>query len=113
MNNNKIPKQENEFVEFKTNFSNEVIESLVAFSNKKGGRVFVGVNNSGETHGVTLHKESVNEWLNEIKSKTHPFITPLPEIIKVNGKIIGTKDKYNTLSVKISLTFISCFGQRC
>jgi hypothetical protein len=50
---------ENETSEFKTNFSDEVIVSLVAFSNAKGGKVYIGVDDNATIKGVQLGKESV------------------------------------------------------
>lgn len=46
-------------VEFKTNFNNEVIETLVAFANAKGGKVFIGISNENKIVGTTLQDESV------------------------------------------------------
>ncbi|MFW6285736.1 MAG: helix-turn-helix domain-containing protein [Nanoarchaeota archaeon] len=40
--------QEDEFVEYKKSFNYSVIESLVAFSNFKGGKVIVGVDQKKE-----------------------------------------------------------------
>ena len=37
-----IPTNESETVEFKQSFQSEVIETLVAFANAKGGSVFIG-----------------------------------------------------------------------
>ncbi|MDR1652556.1 MAG: putative DNA binding domain-containing protein [Prevotellaceae bacterium] len=76
-------------VEFKTSFNEEVIETLVAFANAKGGVVYVGVNDSGKIVGVTLGKETTQQWLNEIKSKTEPSISPDLEIIETENKMIA------------------------
>ena len=68
---------EDEFTEFKRSYSEKVIESLVAFSNFKGGRVIVGVDElKKEIIGVSVNKETLQQWQNEIKNKTEPFITP-------------------------------------
>jgi predicted HTH transcriptional regulator len=40
---NTLPNTESQTVEFKTTFNDEVIVSLVAFANAKGGAVYVGV----------------------------------------------------------------------
>ena len=45
---------ESESVEFKTSFQKEVIESIVAFANAKGGKVFIGVNDNGEIIGTEV-----------------------------------------------------------
>ena len=63
---------ENETTEFKTSFNDEVIISLVAFANTKGGTVYVGVKDNGSVHGVEVGKETLQKWINEIKNKTTP-----------------------------------------
>jgi len=50
----KLPKKESAKVEFKSTFNEEAIESLVAFSNAKGGTVYVGVSDKGKVQGVTV-----------------------------------------------------------
>lgn len=42
-----VEKGENETIEFKTSFTDEVIVSLVAFANTQGGSVYVGIADSG------------------------------------------------------------------
>jgi ATP-dependent DNA helicase RecG len=69
-----IQQGESETLEFKTSFSDEVIVSLVAFANLKGGTVCVGVSDKAEIKGVDLGKETVQNWVNEIKEKTEPSI---------------------------------------
>ena len=52
--------KETQHIEFKPNFNEDVIETLVAFANAKGGRVLVGVDNTGSpTKNFTIGKESV------------------------------------------------------
>ena len=83
---NVIHEGENEFIEFKTSFNAEAMESLVAFANTKGGQVLLGVSNSGKITGVELSEESLQHWINEIKSKTQPSIIPDIEICNIDGK---------------------------
>lgn len=73
-------------VEFKTNFNNEVVETLVAFANAKGGKVLVGVSNDKNVVGVTLQEESVQNWINEIKQKTAPSLIPDADVLEVANK---------------------------
>ena len=49
-------------LEFKASFDKATVESLVAFANAQGGIVLVGVTNAGSISGVTLGKETLNEW---------------------------------------------------
>ena len=60
---------ESQFIEFKANFDNSVIETLVAFSNAKGGKIIIGVSDDYKIIGVKAGKESVQKWINEIKHK--------------------------------------------
>jgi len=59
-------------IEFKTSFNSETIETLTAFANAKGGMVCVGIKDNGDFVGVQLGKESIRQWINEIKTKTEP-----------------------------------------
>ena len=72
---------EGETLEFKSSFNNELIESLVAFANTRGGRVITGINENKEWLGVTVNSESLQNWVNEIKHKTSPSIIPDIETI--------------------------------
>jgi ATP-dependent DNA helicase RecG len=42
--------------EFKTSFKEDVIETLVAFPNAKGGAVYIGISDKGSISGVTIGK---------------------------------------------------------
>ena len=75
---------ESQTLEFKTSFDKATVESLVAFADAQGGTVLVGVNDTGEVVGVTLGKETLNEWLNQIKSTTNPSL--IPDLYTVNQK---------------------------
>ncbi len=75
---------ENENVEFKSSFNIETIESLVAFANTSGGRVLLGINGTSVS-GVHLNAETVQNWVNEIKTKTSPIIIPDVEVIEINS----------------------------
>jgi ATP-dependent DNA helicase RecG len=77
---------EGQHIEFKESFGREVIESLVALANADGGQVVVGVNNSGAVTGVSLSVESVQQWINQIKSVTVPAIIPDAEVVRYQGK---------------------------
>jgi ATP-dependent DNA helicase RecG len=83
-----IQQGENEQVEFKSSFSDEVIISLVAFANTKGGKVYVGIEDTGAIKGVQIGKETIQKWMNVIKSKTQPSIIPTIEAHSMNKKMI-------------------------
>lgn len=79
---------ESQTLEFKASFDKTAIQSLVAFANAQGGRVLVGMSDRGHAIGVTLAKETLNEWLGQIKSATSPAL--IPDIIAhtIDGKTI-------------------------
>jgi ATP-dependent DNA helicase RecG len=84
--NKSIPRSESDTVEFKTSFSEEVIVTLVAFANSKGGSVYIGVTDSGKVKGVQTGKETIVFWLNEIKNKTAPVLIPDVEEMQAEEK---------------------------
>ncbi len=67
---------ESETVEFKTSFGREAVETIVAFANTRGGTLLAGVKDDGRVCGITTGKETLNQWLEQIKSKTSPTIIP-------------------------------------
>jgi ATP-dependent DNA helicase RecG len=83
-----LPNKESENIEFKSSFNSEAIETLVAFANTKGGSVYVGITDKREICGVSLRKETIPQWINEIKIKTAPAVVPEVEVIEVHGKQI-------------------------
>ena len=85
---NNIPENEGLTVEFKSSFNIEVIETLVAFANSKGGSVYIGVNDKRKIVGVTLNKETVQQLVNEVKSKTAPILIPDAEVLEYDEKQI-------------------------
>jgi ATP-dependent DNA helicase RecG len=83
-----LPENKSLTVEFKASFSEEVIVSLVAFSNAIGGAVYIGVSDDGKTMGVSVGKETIAAWINEIKNKTAPIIIPVVETIEVDNETV-------------------------
>ena len=83
---NNIPANEGLTVEFKSSFNIEVIETLVAFANTKGGVVYIGVNDKRKIIGLSLNKETVQQLINEVKCKTAPILIPDVEVLDCEGK---------------------------
>jgi ATP-dependent DNA helicase RecG len=84
-----IKNGESETVEFKTSFDREAIESLVAFANTRGGSVLIGVADDGSVRGATLGKETLNDWMVQIKSATSPAIIPDIKAFQVEGRTVA------------------------
>ena len=83
-----LPQNESETVEFKSSFNKEVIETIVAFSNTHGGKIYLGMNDKKEIIGVDISEESIQKWVNEIKQNTQPAIFPDFKSIEINYKTI-------------------------
>ncbi|GHT07370.1 hypothetical protein FACS189432_02510 [Bacteroidia bacterium] len=78
--------KENQYTEFKPKFNEDVVETLVAFANAKGGKVLVGVDDSGKpVKNFTIGNESLQNWVNDIKNKTQPQIIPDVDEIDYQG----------------------------
>ena len=84
----KITSGESKNVEFKSSFNQETIEAVGAFANKCGGTIFIGLKSSSNVTGLQLAEESVQKWINEIKSKTEPVQVPDFETFKYKGKTL-------------------------
>ena len=78
---------ESKFIEFKSGFNEEVMETLVAFANTKGGKVIIGVKNDGTPiKNFQIQDENIQQWLNEFKTKTQPALLADAEIIQIKGE---------------------------
>jgi len=80
---------ESEAVEFKSSFDREAIETLVAFANTRGGKVFIGVTDAGDIKGVAIGKETLQSWINQVKQNTSSTIIPDIDVYEIKGKSIA------------------------
>jgi ATP-dependent DNA helicase RecG len=73
-----IKSGESETLEFKksTGEWKEIIETVSAFANTKGGIILVGVSNEGNIFGVSLGKGTIEDLTNKIVTNTEPKIYP-------------------------------------
>ena len=62
----------------------------MAFSNAKGGTVYVGITDKGEVKGIKIGKETIQNWINEVKNKTAPQIIPDVEVMTIENKTVVT-----------------------
>ena len=83
-----IAKGESDVLEFKASFGKDVIETVCAFANHKGGTVLVGVAEGGKVVGVMCGVESIQNWVNEVKQNTMPSIIPDIATASVKGKVV-------------------------
>jgi len=80
---------ESQTLEFKAAFSNEAVEAIAAFSNTNGGTVLLGVADNGQIPGLNLTAEKLQQWVNEVKTKTTPAILPEADVITLDGKTVA------------------------
>ena len=83
-----IKKGESELVEFKKSFDNEAIETISAFSNTVGGKILVGVSDSGNIIGISIGKGTLERLANKIQQETDPKVYPSITMKKIDGKTI-------------------------
>jgi ATP-dependent DNA helicase RecG len=79
-------RRESETLEKKSSFAawKEIIISLSAFANKKGGKVVVGLDDQGNPTGLSIGKDTLEEIANKIKMHTDPILYP-----SINVKTFG------------------------
>jgi len=83
-----IRRGESQSLEFKTSFGREAIESLCAFANTQGGTVLIGVKDSDNISGIEIGRETIQQWINQIRNSTSPSIIPDAEHITIKGKTV-------------------------
>ena len=83
-----IANGENKTVEFKTSFQKEVIESVVAFANSYGGKIFIGVEDNGNILDITISNETIQNYINTIKQNTQPSIIVDIDEYQIQNKTI-------------------------
>lgn len=86
-----IARGEGERLEFKQSLRQpkEIVRSLVAMANARGGKLLVGVRDDGEIVGVTVGNDTVANLVErDIKPHTSPKLLPSIDEVIVNGKTV-------------------------
>jgi len=85
-----IEKGESEVLELKPSFSQakDIIKTISAFSNTKGGLIIIGVNDNREVIGMEIGKKTIEGLANKIKQNTDPQIYPSIFVKQINGENI-------------------------
>src|SRR3989338_2983943 len=89
-------------VEWKPSLSqiHEIIETVTAFANTEGGRLFIGVSKTGSVLGVSIGKDTIENLTNCIAQSTEPKIHPRITVSKVQDKeiiVIDVKESRDKL----------------
>lgn len=87
-----VEKGESGAREFKRNFDKDALEAITAFANTKGGILLVGVEDDGHISRASISKETIQNWINQVKLSTTPSIIPDMEVVEVgNKKVVFVK----------------------
>jgi len=114
----RILKGENLHTEFKESLpDNETIaKSIVCFANTDGGKLIIGISNSGDIVGVEDLDEAVRKIDDVAFNRCEPPISILPETVDMDGEIVliinipkGEQRPYRTKSGKYYIRS----GNRC
>ena len=80
---------ETETQEFKSAFNTDVIETAVAFANTRGGRILIGISDTGQPLAKQYGKEALRDYVNRIATATEPSIIPNAQRLEhEHGEII-------------------------
>jgi len=64
-----LPSQESDIVEFKESWNDKVLKDVAAFANSRGGKLYVGVADSGKIVGAAADDQQQLRIANQIESK--------------------------------------------
>ena len=83
-----IHKGESDTVELKKSVAEwkEIVETVSAFSNTKGGVIIVGVGNNGKIYGINIGKNTIEDLTNKVLTNTDPKIYPEITVSSVEDK---------------------------
>lgn len=86
-----LEKPENHRLEFKRELGNpdSLAKELIAFSNTKGGRIVIGVDDkTRDVVGVDITQDIEEYVMNVSCNNCHPMISPLVEFYTIKGKTV-------------------------
>jgi ATP-dependent DNA helicase RecG len=71
-----MSKPEKQNIEFKSSWHDDYLKWICGFANALGGKIFIGLNDTGEVVGVGNYKE----LMESIPNKIHDFLGILAEV---------------------------------
>lgn len=79
---------ESETLELKTSLSelNEIIETITAFANVKGGELYIGINPNGKVVGVSVGANTIENLASDIRRDTDPSVFPNIDVVRIKNK---------------------------
>lgn len=79
---------ETEKIEFKSQFTEEIYKEVIAFANKDGGIVYVGIDNEGNAVGLTNVDEEYTRITNGIRDAIMPDVTMCVKYFIQENKVV-------------------------
>lgn len=79
---------ESETLELKTSLSelNDIIETITAFANVKGGELYIGINPNGKVVGVSVGANTIENLASDIRRDTDPSVFPNIDVVRIKNK---------------------------
>jgi ATP-dependent DNA helicase RecG len=65
--NSHLQVKENQNIEFKQSWRDEYIKWICGFANAKGGKIYIGINDSGEIVGINNAKKLLDDIPNKVR----------------------------------------------
>jgi len=105
-----ISRGESEKLEFKKSAADmkAIIRTVAAFSNSSGGKIIIGVSDSGKLSGVKIGRDTVENLTNQILQNTDPKVHPRISVEKISGKnviVIGVRESPDHLTLAFGRPF--------
>jgi len=66
---------ENAITEFKREYTSDVVKTVIAYANTSGGALYIGVDNSGDAHGIEDIDATMLKASNAIRDSVKPDVT--------------------------------------
>jgi ATP-dependent DNA helicase RecG len=106
----RIGSAESTIIEWKKSLSvfHEIMETISAFSNTEGGKIYVGVSDDGDILGVQIGKGTIEDLVNRIGQHTDPKVFPKISVKKIDGKdviVIDVKESRDHLVLADGLPY--------
>ena len=85
---NIIGKSESENIEWKPSLAqiNDIFKTISAFSNTRGGKIVIGVTDSGKILGIEIGKGTIEQLTNRIGQEIDPRIRPSITVVRTENK---------------------------
>ncbi|MFC1901706.1 RNA-binding domain-containing protein [Chloroflexota bacterium] len=102
-----ISSGEGQCIEFKESFAeeNDAIISLCAFSHAEGGIVLFGVSDDGRPKGISLGKNTLEQFAQKLRNCVEPSITAGIQQFLIAGKNIVCVNVNKTQADRVSFAF--------